>query len=307
MMKLKNCGLLSVLLATLFSLCTPAQAQVSSVETNLLNYYSNWSFSAFSLATASGKDSQDGGGSLFTFNYVSAHYRLDYNTRLAFRVPFTYRTAGFDDFNGNENQPQQLKIDDLIIDYTNFNLGLLPGEISVYWNLRTSLPTSSVSNAQRKIADFRNEFIFSKALAPRVDLEYWPKFTWFAQTQASYLNDFGTISNTKIYQLDHRITLYYRADQRINVGWFIGGEDSWYNKSKVNSTSRQRDGRLAEHALKMGPALKYTAGRNLNLILNISNVVPLWGFSDQDRGKLGDLGSFHANQTEVALLSFLSF
>jgi hypothetical protein len=295
------------LLGILLAISTPVWAQTSAVETTLLNNDSKWSFSGFTMASVKGQDSQDGGGGWFAYNYISAHYRLDYDTRLAFRVPFTYQSAGFTKFNGNDNQAQELKFDDLIIDYTNFNVTLLPGEISVYYNLRTSLPTSHTSVAQKKIVDFRNEFIFSKAIASHVDLEYWPKFTWFAQTQAAYANDFGTVSNTKIYQLDHRMTLWYRADHRVNIGWFVGGDDNWFNKSSVNQTSRQRTNRLAEHSLKTGPALKYNAGRNLNLILNITDVVPLWGFSDEDKGKLSDLGTFKSNQTELTLLAFLSF
>lgn len=279
---------------------------VSAIEANI-NRDSKWVYSAFSLATVAGEDVQKGGASWFAYNYFSAHYRLDFDSKLSFRAPFTYSSAGFDEFNKNENQKQQVNLDDFIVDYTNFNLAFLPGEIEVYYNFRTSLPTSESARAQKKIADFRNEFIFTKGLAARWDLEYWPKFTWFLQTQTAYINEGGGVSNTKRFQLDHRLTVYYRANQKVNLGWFVGGDDDWYNRSSVNNTSRMRFDRLNEHSLKTGPAVRWSAGKGLNFIANISNVVPLWGFADNRKGELSDLGTFKGNQTEFTLLTFLSF
>lgn len=281
-------------------------AAASAVETSISND-SPWVYSAFSLATVEGGEVDKGGASYFAYNYLSAHYRIDYDQKLVFRAPFTYNSAGYDSFNQDENQPQKVGIDDVIVEYANYNLALLPGDIEVYWDIRAYLPTSQSARDQRTILDIRNEFFITKRLAPRLELEYWPQFYSTVQSQAAYENDFGTFSNTQRFRLKQRLTTWYRASYKWQFGYFFGSEDRWFHRSKANDTSRQRNGRLTEHSYLMGPAVKWAATKRISFIANIANRVDSYGFHPDQRDPIGDFWKPSIKNTEFTLLSFLSF
>lgn len=271
----------------------------------------NFFVNGFSLATLKGEALQRGGGRLGTYNYASLNYRTGPLTHIALRLPFVYNSAGFEDSTRQEdllnNQEQTIDLGDVLLDYTLAST-LLPGEIEMFSRVRLELPTSKYSIAQKKIAGIKGDFIMSRFVAPRMELEYWPTFTWNIHTQTVYINpDFDSISHTKIYELNQRLTLWYKAHQKLSVGFFAGAEDEWFNASKQNNTGRQRGNRLGEHKLKLGPAVRYTLGRNLTFLFNLSNTVPMWGFTPDRAGQYNDLGRFRPEQTELVLLSFLNF
>ncbi|MBY0315612.1 MAG: hypothetical protein K2Q26_08840 [Bdellovibrionales bacterium] len=294
------------------SLAFEASASLSVLET-LSSGDSNWGMSAFSLTGLKGEGLQSGGTGYNMYNFVSANYRINSSSKISLRAPFIYNSASYDDF-GNQTtlKEQEMLLGDFIVGYTQYNLALLPGDIEVFWEIRSYFPTSKGSQAQRKIGAIRNEFIISKTINRHFDLEYWPKFTWHIQTQAAYENENSTpdnliMSNTKRYDLDHWATLWYKMAPGFGLGLFFGAEDNWYNASSVNDTSRQRNNRLHEHLIKAGPALRFTLNRNFNFILNVSNKVNLRGYRSEDTGKTSDLGQFRGDQTEFVLLAFLNF
>lgn len=281
-------------------------ASTSVMETTL-STYKNWWINGFSLASVEAEPVQDGGASLSSYNYMSFNYRVGDGQHVAFRVPFTYNSAGFDSFNGDEVQKQSLDLADLLVDFTD-SATLLPFEIETFSRLRFELPTSKFSRYQRKIGGLRLDLIMSKNLARNLEIEYWPILTWNLNTLTVYENPEinNSLSHTKQYELNQRLTLWYRVNGDFSVGWFAGTEDVWLNSSKANNTRRQREGRLGEHLLKTGPAVRYSLNRNLNFIFNVSNSVPMWGYTADRTGRMSDLGQFKPNQTEFVLLTFIT-
>lgn len=311
---MRNFSALLFLTLLIFSIY-PRQsfAALSVLETMDNSRESNWSMSAFSLTGVKGEGLQNGGTGFNNYNFVSANYRIDSDSKISLRAPFIYNSAGYDD-GGRElvNKEQKMLLGDFIVGYTRYNLALLPGDIEVFWEIRGYLPTSKSSDAKKQIGEIRNEFVFSKTLSRNFDLEYWPKFTWSIQTQSVYENEFSTpaepaFSNTKRYELDHWATLWYKMAPGFGLGVFVGGEDNWYNRSKVIETGRQKSNRVSEHLIKAGPALRFTLNRNFNFIFNISNKIKLNGYKPQETGTLSDLGQFQPDQTEFVLLAFLNF
>lgn len=302
MLKLSSL-LLALGLTVLFY--SPSQAAVSALETTVQGD-SPISFGAFSLAVINAETYAEGGTGYFTYNYATMNYRVAERQHFSFRIPFTYRSAGFDTF-GETNKEQELLVDDLVVDFTN-SATLLPFDTELFTRVRYELPTGKYSRLQKTLGSFRMDLIFSKHIARGFQMEYWPIFRWNMHTQTVYYNtDTENLSHTKQYELDQRLNVWYVPNNKVAVGGFIGTEDTWFNESKTNFTSRQRDGRLGEHFLKIGPAVRYNFNENFNFLFNVSNLVPVWGFTDQRAGSTNDLGKFKANQTQFVLLTFMNF
>lgn len=287
-------------------LVQPAVANVSALETTFEGDRSYW-FNAFSLASVESSSAQDGGAQITSYNYLSINTSTDFGRHWSLRLPFIYNTAGFNSFDGDEVQPQGVSGADVLIDYT-ISSTLLPGDIEVFTRYRLEIPTSKYSWVQRKIAGIRFDAIASRYINKNLQLEYWPQLTYNAHTLTVYTNpDTGGDTHTKSWELDHRLTLWYRADPRIYIGAYIGTEDDWYNKSSANNTTRARDGRYGEHSVKVGPSVRYTYNRNFSFLFNVQNVVPIWGFTQARAGSLSNVGQFKPEHTEFVLLSFINF
>lgn len=288
------------------ALCSTSQASVSANEVTT-SADSPWFFGGFSLAVAEAEGYTQGGSGFFTYNYATVNYRIAQKRHLSFRIPFTYRSAGYDTF-GERNQEQEILVDDLLFDITD-SATLLPWDVEMFSRIRYELPTGKFSNLQKTIGSFRLDLIFSKHIARGFQMEYWPIFRWNMHTQTVYENPDidNSLSHTKRYELDQRLNLWYVPSARLALGGFIGTEDTWFNESEANPTKRQREGRLAEHAIKVGPAVGYRVGENLRFIFNVSNLVPLWGYTDERTGSTSDLGKFKPSQTQFVLLTFMNF
>lgn len=265
-------------------------------------------FSGFSLASSELKAQQDGGGQVSAYNYLSINYANNDRSHWSLRLPFIYNTAGFNDFNGDQNQKQGLNLADVLIDYS-MHSTLLPWEIeAAFFRFRLETPTSKYSIAQKKIAGIRFDTILTKYVVKNWFVQYWPIFTWNAQTQTVYENpDSGFLSHTKLYELDHRLTLWHQTTPWLNLGFFVGGEDTWFNRSKTNTTARVRENRFAEHLLKIGPSIRYELNKHFVFIFNLQNAVQLWGYKADQTGQMSDLGKFKPSQTEFVLLTFINF
>ncbi len=284
-----------------------AWSSVSAVETTLDADTTYW-VNAFSLASTEAGAAQDGGNSFRAYNYISINRRgSDWGRHWALRLPFSYNTAGFDDFNTDVSQKQKLTLNDVLLDYT-ISSTLLPGDIEVFTRYRLEIPTSENSINQRKLGALRFDMIASHYLTNRFQIEYWPIFTWNMHTQTAYENpNTGRATSTLIYELNQRMSLWYRAGSDLFLGFYVGTEDDWYNDTKVNETSRTRFQNFSEHSLKVGPSVRFTVNRNYSFLFNVQNIVPLWGFSPQRTGRVSDLGQFKPEQTEFVLLSFINF
>ena len=296
-------GITAILMALFFR---PASANVSALETSVDSDRSYW-VNAFSLSSVESSAMQDGGAQISSYNYISINTSTNYGSHWALRLPFLYNSAGFNDFDGDEPQTQGVSGADVLVDYT-VSSTLLPGDIEVFSRYRLELPTSKYSWVQKKIVGLRFDAIASRYINKDFQLEYWPILTYNMHSLTVYTNpDTGTDSHTKSWELNHRLSLWYKADPKLYIGAYVGTEDTWFNKSNINNTSRARDGRYGEHLIKVGPSVRYTLNRNFTFLFNIQNMVPLWGFTEERTGRVSNVGQFKPEHTEFVLLSFINF
>ena len=279
-----------------------AKAQVSVQER--MNFKpSPWSYSYFGLLSHSWQELERGGARLSTYNFLTAAYRVSQATKVAVRLPFSYNSFGFDDFNKNAIQDQELLLQDIFISYLNYNLILLPFDIGVFWEGRVYLPTSQTSQDMKMISRFRNDFVFSKYFSSEWVVEYVSKLNYFYQSQTAYPIQFidengfevNTISRTKKLFYDHWFNIWYRFKPTLSVGWQAGWEDTYFNRSEANR-GFNKPGR---HVYKLGPQVAFELSSNANFIFQVAeNLV------NENRK---DLGKFRTENLHATLLAFVRF
>ena len=103
------------------------------------------------------------------------------------------------------------------------------------------------------------------------------------------------------------LSLWYRLNFRWSFGVQYTIENQAFNRSGSVDTSRQRNGRMKEISMAIGPTLRYTANNNLSFILSFRDVVEYSGFHPERQDDLVELGEFRSRNTEIALLSFIRF
>ncbi len=287
-----------------------------SVTDNISDKYSPWSVSAFSLISQE-SDQSTRGGLLNSYNYFGPNYRLNSFERLAFRATFTANSNGYDRFNGECRVRQDAAISDPFFEYANYNLGWLPGIADMFWSGRVYVPVSKSSRRKQMIARYSSNTIFTRFFTRKIFGEYRNDVDFYQQSSTTYFgthteDDCSTAdntgpSNTVQYKMTNWLTLWYR----FNSKWSVGGQyvltNQGYNESRNTETSRQRNGRMQEISMQIGPVLRYNHSNNLSFILSFSDVVEYSGFHPERQDDLVELGEFRSRNTEIALLSFIRF
>lgn len=282
-----------------FFMSASALAQNFSVVETLDNGRNPWSMSLFSLASIE-PEKADEGGRLSTYNYLSFNRRLSSHTRFAVRTPFIYNSYGYDRFNAGQVQDQELFLQDVFFSYTDYNIALLPGDIEVFWEGRVYIPTSQHSQDTKMVTRLRNDLIFSKLLTHRVQLSYINKFNYYHQSRTAYRNTFigdegdeiTVTSLTKRMEVDHWLELWYALNPETGIGFKVGGEDTWWNRSEIENKEK-----APEHLLKVGPSFRFSLTNSMNFIFSVDSKV----------AHISDLGRLNPEHINVALLSFIRF
>lgn len=304
---------LLITLLCFFFFCGNVYSQ-SVQETNSVGY-SPWSVNAFSLISAE-KDQYDDGGMLNGYNYAGVNYRVNPNERAAFKMAMTMNTSGYDRFNDSCVQTQDAALADPFLEYNVYNLGLFPSVGDVFWSGRVYLPLSKSSRNQNRIAHYRSNTIFTRYVTQDVFFELRNQVDFYHQSKTTYVGthteecqivDNRNPSNTRRYRMDNWVNLWYRINRDFSVGFGGKVREQGYNRTSAYDTSRQRNGRMREISIFMGPSIRYNYSFNLSFILNYQDVVEYSGFHPDRQDDLSELGKFYSKNAEVSLLSFIRF
>ncbi|NJL25332.1 MAG: hypothetical protein HC902_09230 [Calothrix sp. SM1_5_4] len=258
----------------LFSFSLTANAQFSVVETdgrNKLNLLGReFNMNLFNLASAETDKFNNEGGRIATYSFLTlASWAGDY--RVAARIPFQYNTAGTDRFGGSKVNKQEFALQDIILGVQRTNFVFLPYDWELYWEGRIYLPTSSQSRKTGQIARLRNDLILSRVFSRYFETEYASKFSYYVQSRTAYANSFvdedgfevnNIASATKRMELDHWISLWGKITPRTGIGWMLGAEDQYWNKSEANRREKP-----AQYEWKTGPQIRFPFGESANFHL----------------------------------------
>ena len=296
---------LFLIVMILFSSSALAQFSVQeSDSSNRLKVLGHeWNTNFFSLASAETDKMNDEGGRISTYNYLTLATRLNDSYRFALRIPFQYNTAGTDRFGGHKVNEQEIFLQDIIVGLQNYELALLPWDMSVYWEGRVYLPTSKNSRQSSQIARARNEFIVSKVFSRYLEADYNQKVSYYVQSRSNYSNTFQdeygfdhTVDSlTKQFELDHWLELWGKFAPQTGMGWQFGYRDTYWNHSQALNKSKP-----GEHRIKMGPEMRFSLSDNANFIFAYADEV-------NREHDMKEFGRFLAKNTSFTLLSFIRF
>lgn len=282
-----------------------AHAQFSVQDTDGVSRFrflsKTWNPSFFSLASSE-TDKMNDGGRISTYNYLSFATYTGESYRMAVRLPFQYNTAGTDRFNGEKTNQQELFLQDIILSMQKYDLLFLPWDLGLYWEGRVYLPTSRNSKDSGLITRLRNDFILSRVFSRYFEMEYVQKFSYYIQSRTTYKSSFededgyqvDAVSSTKRMNLDHWLQAWGKITPEFGIGWKIGGEDDYWNKSDVENKAKP-----GKRVWKTGPSVRFPLNDRVNFILSYEDLV--------DREESKDLGKFYAKNTQFTLLSFVRF
>jgi hypothetical protein len=236
---------------------------------------------------------------------------------LAVRGAFSANTTGYDSFNGECVVEQDAALENPFIEYNNYSLGWLPGIADIFWSGRVYVPVSKSSRRKNTIAVYRSSTIFTRFFTQRVFGEFRNDFQFYQQSSSTYFgthteDDCSTAdntgpSNTRQYRMRNWLSLWYRLNFRWSFGVQYVLENQAFNRTDTFQTSRQRNGRMDEISMAIGPTLRYTHSNNLSFILSFRDLVEYSGYHPERQDDLVELGEFRSRNTEIALLSFIRF
>jgi len=277
------------------------QESDSSNQLKIFNRRVNFNF--FNIASVETDKARDEGGRLSTYSYLTGATWVNANYRMALRVPFQYNSAGTDRFGGEKVNKPDMFLQDIILGLQNYNLAYLPWDLGVYWEGRFYLPTSKNSKKSGLITRYRNQFIVNRVFSRYFTMEYDQKFSYFFQSRSAYSNTFqneegydvSVVSTTKNMEIEHVLRAWGRVTPTTAVGWQLGHEESYWNKSDAENRSKP-----GERIISTGPAVAFPITTNANFILSFQDVV------NRDKNA-NELGKFYSKNTQLALLSFIRF
>jgi hypothetical protein len=245
------------LLLTLLTFFITFSTQVYSASSSTIDRIdrnssrSPWRFSYFNLASTPIENPAEGRASIFTYNYISADYKLNYSQKYSIRPVFNFETSGYDNF-GNY-QHASGKLGDLYVQYVNYNLGYYPGDISLGGQFRVHLPTGEDSRNIDQIARFEIVLNFEKLLSNQFKLSYEIRPNYYWQSRRAFLrtwdNDDGTsgarVSATKEYKIEHGLEVQKMFNNTWGAGLAVGMTHQGYHGSEQNEIESRHTDELA--------------------------------------------------------------
>jgi hypothetical protein len=194
----------------------------------------------FNLASMSVKGASEGTAPLGTYNYFSFDYKTGKDTKYSLRPTFYFQTAGLDPFTGRE-QKEELNMGDIYLQYADYSLALLPGDVGLLGSFRAYLPVSKYSRRSHTITRLQSYFIFNRALGYGYEISYNFKPSYYIQGRTGYLNDNQKVRGTSQADLEH----YFSFAKHFSSGWSVtqslGLDHEWKHAVKVEHVPPFRD------------------------------------------------------------------
>ncbi|MCP4912690.1 MAG: hypothetical protein GY909_06195 [Oligoflexia bacterium] len=268
--------------------------------------WSPWKVSYFNLASRPMENPDEGRAQIFTYNYFSIDYKLSGGKKYSIRPVFFYETSGFDDYGAY--QKPKAEIGDIYVQYVDYDLAYLPGDVSLSGQFRFHLPTSKQSKKVNQIAMVEGVFTFEKLLAKMWSINYEIRPKYYIHSQTSYLNEFtytrgsragqqgGSVSQNKEYKLEHGVEIERKFNKLFGMALSVGMEHQGWHASEVNGRPEARH----TDDLNVAIAGVFDVSYRANFILSVEHSAPV--HNARRNYKLG-----RGDEMGVSLLTFVRF
>jgi hypothetical protein len=188
--------------------------------------YSPWGTSFFNWATQNLEDTQNGNARLSTYNYLSINYRLS-GAMVSLRPTFFISGSGFDKYE-NEIVKSEFELGDIYLQYSKYNLALLPGGVGLTGAVRLYLPQGEYAKRQGKITEVRGKFYFSKPWGYDWHTTYMlePRYSFY--NERGYLSEFGNSLANRYAQVWHYIEQTKFFSEKYGLSAQLGFKHDFY-------------------------------------------------------------------------------
>ncbi|WP_413557488.1 hypothetical protein [Bdellovibrio sp. HCB209] len=282
----------SLLIASLF-VSTSAFAAVLDGEdfvsaSSVGGRANDWSLTFFSIASQqnmqNGKEATST-RSVDTYDYLSTNYKLGRDVKVAMNIPFTYNTAGQNNY--GDTVTANFKLQDIHFVYTNYDLGYF-GPIDLSGKVKVYLPTSKFSQNAGTITKIRLEGYadwqftrrWSVAYVAKPDI-YWQSQTANVNTEVEY-DDNGMFvrdprGTNKQFGLEHYLQVQWELNEMFALSSKTGFDETWYHGSNV-------EGLESSHrtSLRLGLNLWIKPVRGVSFSLGVGNDTSLESYRGED-------------------------
>lgn len=280
----------------LLAFANVAHAQSFSVQEKVVNTYSPFWVSGFTRADYDLKLWDLGGGQVSTYSFLTMNYRLGPGKKVALRIPFIISSAGWSQH--QDNDPSYHKADafleDPILSAVNNSLLLLPWDIQVYWEGRFYIPVGQQSLLENRIARLRNDFILSKNLTQKLEINWVNNVNYYVQSKTTYYTDvplnaetgerLNVRTNTRAWRIDNRFDLWYKLSYETGVGFQFGVRNDVFHQAP-----NQNRFKGSEIEYSIGPQFRFSMGEIGNMILTVNHKVPKEDFGQLLKVKTDNL------------------
>lgn len=232
---------------------TVAGAWAGSAAANLLledgsfipSSRSPWALSWFNWANVNMRNYREGSGRLETYNYLSADYRLNWDSKVSIRPEFYVAGAGKDFF--GEEAKGETEMGDIYAQYTHNSIALVPtpiGDMGLSGSARIYYPNSEYAKMQRQITKLQARLMFSMPMGYGLWLTYHFRPTYLVQRQKAYLNEFFNPKSNEHYRLEQRLEVTKQITSRVALSQQAGVEHRHYYASAPNNLQERTDAYL---------------------------------------------------------------
>lgn len=203
---------------------------------------SPWSGSWFNWASVNMKDYSEGAGRLETYNYLSADYRLNWNSKISVRPEFYVHGAGRDFF--GDEADSEVQMGDVYLQYSHNELALL-GDVGLLGNFRVYYPNTENAKRQRQLTRLQARLIFQAPVGSGFWLAYHFRPTYLVQTRQSYMTEFFNTRANEHYRLEQKLELSKLFARRWVFQQDVGVEHRRYYGSSSNNIEPRWDSYLS--------------------------------------------------------------
>ncbi|MCB0389833.1 MAG: hypothetical protein KDD58_01010 [Bdellovibrionales bacterium] len=215
-----------VLAETLSEPVSTEQLTMTEIDVQFRPRYSPWSLSYFNWATQPVDKTDEGKARLSTYNYLSINYRLN-GGMFSIRPTFFINGSGYDEFE-NEVVESDIELGDIYLQYSKYNVALLPGGIGLTGALRIYLPQAKYAKEQGKISELRGKFYFSKPWGYGWNTTYMlePRYAFFRER--GYFTEFNNVAANRYAVLWHYLEQAKLFNQRYGLSAQVGMKHYYY-------------------------------------------------------------------------------
>ncbi|MCB9024905.1 MAG: hypothetical protein H6625_01185 [Bdellovibrionaceae bacterium] len=188
--------------------------------------YSPWGLSYFNWATQDLAKTEEGRARLNTYNYLSINYRLN-GGMFSIRPTFFVNGSGYDDYD-RKIVKSEVDLGDIYLQYSKYNIALLPGDIGLTGAIRVYLPQGDYAKRQGKISELRGKLYFSKPWGYGWNTTYMiePRYSFF--TERGYLTEYGNSAANRYAVIWHYIEQAKLFNDRYGISAQVGMKHNYY-------------------------------------------------------------------------------